>query len=130
MACLETSFLIDLLRGKAAVKELKDELDRTEARLAVAAPSVMELWSGSYEAKQTKAEQERISDLIESLELLPLDGRSAREAGEIEAGLLAKGNVIQTEDVMIAAIARVHGEKLVTRDSDYVRISGLKVLKY
>jgi predicted nucleic acid-binding protein len=130
MACLETSFLIDLLRGKAAVNELKDELDRTEARLAIAAPSVMELWVGSYAVKGTKAEQEKILELIESLELLPLDSRSAREAGEIEASLSAKGIEIQTEDVMIAGIARISGEKVVTRDNGYGRIPGLKVLKY
>ena len=130
MACLETSFLIDLLRGKTAVNELKDELDRTEARLAIAAPSIMELWVGSYAVKRTKAEQDKILELIESLELLPLDGRSAREAGEIEASLSAKGIEIQTEDVMIAGIARINGEKLVTRDIDYVRIPGLKILKY
>src|SRR3989338_6523029 len=104
MACLETSFLIDLLRGKAAVNELKDELDRTETRLAIAAPSVMELWVGSYAVKGTKAEQDKILELIESLELLPLDGRSAMEAGEIEASLSAKGIEIQAEDVMIAGI--------------------------
>lgn len=130
MACLETSFLIDLLRGKTAVNELKDELDRNETRLTIAAPSIMELWAGSYAVKGIKAEQDKILELIESLELLPLDSRSAREAGEIEASLSAKGIEIQTEDVMIAGIARINGEKVVTRDNGYGCISGLKVLKY
>lgn len=130
MACLETTFLIDLLRGKPAVKELKDELDRTETRLAIAAPSIMELWAGSCAAKGTQAEQDKIIELMESLEILPLDGRSAREAGEIEADLIAKGLAIQAQDVMIAGIARINGEKVVTRDEGYARIPGLKVLKY
>ncbi len=130
MACLETSFLIDLIRGKASVSELKDELERAEPRLAIAAPSIMELWAGSCAVKKAKAEQDKILELIESLEILPLDDRSAREAGEIEANLSAAGIEIQTEDVMIAGIARIAGEKLVTRDNDYVRVPGLKVLKY
>lgn len=130
MACLDTSFLIDLLRGKKRVKELKDELDRTETRLAVAAPSVMELWSGSYQAREKASDQAKVAELLESLEILPLDGRTAKEAGEIEAQLLEKGIIIQPEDVMIAGIARLHGEKVVTRDEDYVRVPGLQVFKY
>ncbi|MBI2580289.1 PIN domain-containing protein [Candidatus Woesearchaeota archaeon] len=130
MACLETSFLIDLLRGKESVRQLKDELDRTETSLLIAAPSLMELWSGAHFAKASTAEKEKIAALAESFEVLPLDASSAKEAGEIEADLLARGVTIQAEDVMIAGIARLHGQKVVTRDNDYVRIPGLKILKY
>jgi len=130
MACLETTFLVDLLRGKLEVKSLKDELDRTESELFVAAPSVMELWSGALLSNQPLKEKEKISELIESLVLLPLDAASAKEAGEIEAELLGKGLPVQTEDVMIAAISRVNCKKLVTRDQHFARIPGLRVLKY
>lgn len=130
MACLETSFLIDLLRGKQEVHALKDELDRTETTLTIAAPSVMELWSGAIIAKASEHEKAKVNDLIQSLQILPLDEKSAKEAGEIEADLLRRGLPIETEDIMIAAIARVHGEKVVTHDAHYTRIPGLRVLKY
>jgi predicted nucleic acid-binding protein len=128
MACLETTFLIDLLRGKREVKELKDHLDKDT--LAVAAPSLMELWSGACIAQQSAAEKEKILDLFQSLDVLTLDEKSAREAGEIEAELLRKGLPIETEDMMSAGIARMHGETIVTRDQHFARIPGLKVLKY
>ena len=38
--------------------------------------------------------------------------------------------MIETEDVMIAGITMANGETLVTKDADYARIAGLKVLKY
>ncbi|MBI3027223.1 PIN domain-containing protein [Candidatus Woesearchaeota archaeon] len=130
MACLDTTFLVDLLRGKKEISDLKEELSKSEPILAVAAPSIMELWAGACLAKASAAEKEKISELLESLEILNLDEKSAKEAGEIEAGLIGEGQIIETEDVMIAAIAKVHGEKIVTRDSHYTKIHGLNVLKY
>jgi predicted nucleic acid-binding protein len=130
MACLDTSFLIDLLRGRQEVHPLKDELDRTEAVLAIAAPSIMELWAGAELAKVPGKEKERIAELLTSLTVLPLDEQSAKAAGETEAELLRKGSPIETEDIMTAGIARAHGEKVVTRDAHYTRIIGLRVLKY
>ena len=130
MTCLETSFLIDLLRGKQEIHALKDELDMTETTLTVAAPSIMELWSGAMLAKVSAAEKEKINALITSLEVIPLDESGAKEAGEIEADLVRRGLSIETEDVMIAGIARVRGEKVVTRDEHYARIPGLKIIKY
>jgi len=130
MACLETTFLIDLLRGKPEVNSLKDELDKAKTELTVAAPSLMELWSGACLVGLPKKEKEKIDALFQSLAILPLDERSAKEAGEIEAELVKNGKTITIEDVMIAAIAKVHNETLITRDAHYARIPGLKILKY
>ena len=58
MACLDTSFLIDLLRGRNEVKELNDELYKNEAILSVASPSVMELWCGATLGKTSEEEKE------------------------------------------------------------------------
>lgn len=130
MACLETTFLIDLLQGKNEVSSIKDELDKTEKAIYIASPSVMELWAGAMLAKLPSREREKVTLLLSSLSILPLDEESAKEAGEIEAELLQKGITIETGDIMIAGIARKAGEKVVTRDLHYTRINGLKVLKY
>jgi tRNA(fMet)-specific endonuclease VapC len=130
LACLDTTFLVDLLRGKSEVKDLKDELSKSESVLAAASPSVMEIWLGACLSKASEREKEKINQLMISLEILNLDTKSAKEAGEIEAGLISKGQPIETEDMMIAAIAKINGEKVVTRDGHYTKIQGLKVLKY
>ena len=129
MACLETTFLIDLLRGSESVKKLKDELDKNEA-LSVAAPSIMEIWLGAIMSKKSEEEKSKINELISSFTILYLDERSAKEAGEIEASLLKENIEIDPEDIMIAGIAKVNGEKLVTRDRHYANITGLRLLKY
>jgi hypothetical protein len=130
MVCLETTFIVDLLRGKHAVKEIKDELDGTESLLTIAAPTIMEVWTGALLSNMTAHEKAKINELLSSLVILHLDERSSKEAGEIEAELIKSGKIAQTEDVMIAGIARINGERIVTRDADYARIPGLKILKY
>lgn len=130
MACLDTTFLVDLLRGKEEISKLKDELSKSESVLTVASPSIMEIWLGACQAKASEKEKEKINQLLLSLEILSLDEKSAKEAGEIEAELLNKGQIIETEDIMTASIAKMNGEKVVTRDRHYAKISGLKVLKY
>ncbi len=130
MACLETTFLIDLLKRKPQINFFKDELDKTESVLSIAAPSVKELWAGASLSNFPEKERGKVMELLESLQFLPLDLNSAKEAGEIEADLIKKGLSIGTEDIMIAAIAKVNGEKLVTRDQHFARIPGLRVLKY
>lgn len=130
MVCLETTFLIDLIRGENAAVILKDELEKHESVLSVTAVSVMELWSGASLAKVPVKEYEKINELLESLEVLDLDLESAKESGVIEADLARRGLPIQSTDVMIAGIAKTHHEKLVTRDEHFVRIPGLRVLKY
>ncbi|MDP3728970.1 MAG: PIN domain-containing protein [bacterium] len=129
MACLDTSFLIDLLRGEEKVEGLYKDLIDTEIRLCIAAPSIMEIWSGACSANTPK-EKEKVLALIRGLEILDLSLDSAKEAGEIEASLRKKGKIIDTEDCMIAGIAKLYGEKVVTGDIHFSYIDGLKVLKY
>ena len=90
----------------------------------------MELWYGAFFSRAVQSEMEKIEELIASLEVVPFDEHCAKEAGEIFSILRKAGALINTEDIMIAAIAKVHHEKLVTADADYTRISGLQVLKY
>ncbi len=130
MACLETTFLIDILKGKEEIINLREELERSEERLTAAAPSVAEVWFGALFSKKSEKEKSKIRELIKSLEILPLDSSSAEESAEIDAELTRHGIRIETEDIMIAAIAKVNGEKLVTRDQHFARIPGLRVLKY
>src|SRR3989338_1586195 len=129
MTCLETTFLIDLLRGSPSVKIVKDQLSKEE-NLTIALPSIMELWIGALLSKHNETEKEKIHELLESFDLLPFDVESAKTAAEIQYALLQKGAPIQLTDTMIAAIAQVHGHVLVTRDEHFARIPGLRVLKY
>lgn len=130
MACLDTSFIIDLLKGKRDVLPILEELEQTEKIISIAAPSVMELWTGIALSKNSEEEKRKVEELLKSFNILPLEEESAKGAGEIEADLIKRGMPIESEDIMIAAIAKVNGEKVVTADEHFSRIAGLKVYKY
>ena|SRR3989338_9529213 len=129
MVCLETTFLIDILRGKEKAMEMQKEFEKTEPSISVAAPSIMEIWRGAI-LKSSEKEKKKINDFLSALTILPLDEKSSKESGEIEADLAKRGELIGIADIMIAAIAKSNGKKLVTRDGDYAKIHGLTLLKY
>ncbi|MEK6959990.1 MAG: PIN domain-containing protein [Nanoarchaeota archaeon] len=130
MACLDTSFIIDLLKGKKEGRALLDDLEQNEKRITVSAPSVMELWVGAMLCSNNDRAKSKINEFLSSVEILPFDERGAKQAAEIEYTLLKRGTPIETEDVMTAAIALTQGEKVVTHDEHFARIPGLRVVKY
>lgn len=129
MVCIETSFIIDLFRGDPALKQAIADLTKN-SRLSIAAPSITELWYGSLIAKSSLQEKEKINELLNALTVLELDEKCAKETAEIKFLLNKQGMQMQTADIFIAGIARAHNETLLTRDSDYARIPGLKILKH
>jgi tRNA(fMet)-specific endonuclease VapC len=128
MACLDTSFLIDLLRGREDARETMEELDAEGSRHAVAPVSAAELWVGAH--RGSAMELERAGELLDSLLWLEATRACARRAGRIQATLLEEGEPIGFTDCTIAAVAIEHGHALVTRDGDFERVPDLAVRRY
>lgn len=128
MTCLETSFLIDLLRGDDAATEIAESIDERGKRATVTPVAASEMWVGANLG--TAAERDSAAELLESLTWLEFSRKSAERAGEIQAELKRDGEVIGFTDCMIAAIAITHGETLVTRDSDFERIDDIETVTY
>lgn len=131
MVCLETTFIVDLLRGKKETKELAEFLDSSSEAKIIASPSIMEVISGAILNPKMKDEKERVIKFLSSFVILGLDKESSILAGEIEADLIKKGQIIEIEDIMIGAIAKVNNETLLTRNKKHFeRIPGLKIESY
>lgn len=127
---LDTSFLVDVLRGEAATVEWERELAETAAPV-VTSISVMELWEGIHMADPSEGERERVRELLSGLTQAAFDRESAMVAGELSATLTAGGTPIDVEDVMIAAVALDRGEPVLTGNPDHFeRIQGLDVETY
>jgi len=126
MVALDSSFLIDVLRGYPAALEALDRLEQTEPVLFVPAPVAAELWEGAIRSGTT----EEVGLMLDLLPVLPLDLASARRAAELRAELALNGRTIGVVDAMIAAIAMVNGKTLITGDADFASIPELRVLKY
>ena len=103
------------------------ELDESHETITIASPSIMELISGSYQANLAN-DRDNILRFAETWEILGFGKEEAIEAGDIEADLLESGDMIDTEDIMIAAIAKHHGDALITSNAKHFeRIKGLKI---
>lgn len=87
---LDTSFLVDVLRGDDAVIEWERELDGGTVGV-VTAISVMELWEGIHLTDATDEECERVRELLEGLRFAAFDRGSAMLAGEHGAELTTAG---------------------------------------
>lgn len=128
MVSLDSSFVIDLLAGDPRAVDTARELDRTGEPRWITAPAAAEVLIGAY--RLGGAYFERTRHLIDSLPLLPFDRPACHEAGRIGSELAARGTPIAGGDLLIAAITRRHGERLLTRDASFARVPGLTVEVY
>ena len=127
---LETSFVIDFLRGKENAKSKMDFLISQNILLEIVAPTVFELYAGIIQLGKSEEEIQKITSLLKGFSFYPLDEESARIAGIIDGKLIKNGLKISAEDSMIAGIAIKNNKKVLTRDEHFKRIEGLKIESY
>ena len=92
--CLDSNIIIALLSRDESVKNIISALD---AQFVITAVNSFEVWYG-----RTKGET--IFELFEWLEILPFDAVVSRLAADIMRSLKQKGEIIDVQDVFIAAI--------------------------
>ena len=124
--CLDSDFLINLLRGKdeelVFVKE--HELSST---LATTTINLFELYVGAFKQK-SKKEIECIDALSESLKLLTLSPQSSKRAGRNYAFLKERGIEVEFRDVLIAAITIDAGFSIKTNnEKHFLRIPNILI---
>ncbi len=130
MTCLDTSFLIEFLRGRKHAVDYLSKLEGSSEAITVAAPSVFELVEAA-EIARSEQEKKAIQEFVSSLTVLSLDSDTAWAAGQLSASLILSGEQIGQMDTLIGAIARYHDEPIVTRNKmHFGRIPGLVVQEY
>ena len=109
---------------------LFEKLERLEPEFYITAPTATELWRGTIKAKRQEEEQKKVQELFRTILFLPFDLTAAKRAAELEAVLEKEGISLTIMDLMIASIALVRDDIVVTNDADFTRVPGLQVLKY
>lgn len=112
---LDTSALIDLLRGDPKVLSRLDGLERAGLNPVLSAVSVFEVLS-VVELTQSRSERARLEVFLRQIPIEAFGLDSARRAGELRAELMRGGRSPGAPDVMIAGHALAQGHTLVTRD--------------
>ena len=123
---LDTNILSDLIRNPsgAIAKHLEQE---KPSEICTSMIVAAELRYGCAKKRSAKLSA-RVESLLETLTILPLEAPADREYGRIRAELEATGQVIGSNDLLIAAQALALGLALVTDNTrEFSRIPGLAI---
>ena len=128
MVCLDTSFLIDFLRGNPAAEKLLLYYEERYEPLTTTPVNAAELFDGAFSPRGKKGEVAKVRGMLERLELLEISTEVCEKYGRLVNELRSKGVPIGDLDTLIASAAMVHRQILVTRDkSHFGKVAGLVV---
>ena len=123
MIILDTSFLIDLFRGKDGL------LDYVDDEIATTVINYHEILSG-VKQKKAKKEEQYFRNFFSKIPVLPYTKLTAEHSSSISALLSNIGEKINALDVLIAAIAIENGaDKILSKDKDFLTISKIGDIK-
>jgi len=112
---LDTTVLIDHLRGQQKVTDIITRLSRQGNELGVCCINVAELYAGLSDKERTKVEK-----LIDSLDYYETSKDIAKMAGCYRFEFARKGITLTTSDTIVAATAISYGATLITANvKDY-----------
>lgn len=133
MKAVDTTFLIDLLRGESEAVVMAQKLDK-EGGAATTEINVFEITYGIYSSQKARQETRmaKAEALFSRLEVFPLDHRSAVTAAKILGKLTQQGKLINVMDGLIAGILLAHRcDTIVTRNiRDFSRVPGIHPESY
>ncbi len=134
MVCLDSSAIIDILRKRLDLEQLKIKCGKDEI-IKIPSPAIIKVIRGLYLDQNIpnvrENEKDKINKLFSSFPILNFDKNCAIEIGEMKADLINMGEKIDIEDIMIGVIAKQNGEKLITRNvKHFERIKELEVEGY
>lgn len=128
MALLDTSFLIDILRGNEEARVVLTHLEEQQRRQHVSAITAAELWVGAAHFRGN--EREETEKLLDSMVVIPFNQSIARRTGRLQSSNLDEGARMSFNDCAIAATAIEHSFELVTADNDFSSLPNLSVRTY
>ena len=124
---LDTCICVDYLRAKNE-KLLQKVRSFNPRKIKIPAIVLAELLHGAYHSKRVEKNLRDTLDFVLDFEIIPFDKFEADAYGQILASLERKGQVIGSNDIMIAATAFIRNATLITNNTrEFSRIDSLKL---
>jgi predicted nucleic acid-binding protein len=136
MALLDTTALIDLSRSKLSpnhqrIVALIQGFLRTGQIICTSRINEAEFRVGGFRSPDPKRETQKIEAILSKVVILEFDGSAAIRFAEMQAHLLGIGRPTGRADALIAAVASVNRQVLVTRNpKDFADFPAVSVLSY
>ena len=127
MYMLDTDICIYIIKKKP--RSVLNYLQKLQlGELFMSAVTFAELMNGAKKSQQVEHNMARLNELAEILEVKPFDKKAAIANGDVRSALEKKGNIIGSNDLLIAAHALSNDYILVTNnEKEFRHIDGLKI---
>jgi len=127
MYMLDTDICIYIIKRKP-----RSVLKRLESlqpgQLAMSAITFAELMNGAKKSKHVEANVAKLNELGELIQICPFDQKAAIFYGDVRSILEKKGNIIGSNDLLIAAHALSLDWILVSNnEKEFRRVDGLRI---
>jgi tRNA(fMet)-specific endonuclease VapC len=133
MPCLDTTFLVDWLRGNESAKRKYDSLRTDEMKdqeLSASIITAYELEKGAKLSKNPATDLKLVRDFVSELRILDFDQECVDLSSEIYSELSKKGKLVGEFDILIAATCIAADQSLVTNEEDFDQIANLAKIRY
>ncbi len=128
MIVIDTSVLIDALHRKQAALRKILELEETGETLCTTQINVLELYKGVYSPIRSERGLQKVKKLLDAFVILSIDEDVYDMFGELSSELRRRGEAIGDFDELIASIALANGAVIVSGDTHFRRVPGLKAV--
>ena len=130
MVCLDTDFMVALLRGNPDALDASEDLPG-KREVSTTPINAFEILFGAYRSRRSEENVKAVAALLSNIELLEFNLDAANIAAQTYSALMAEEHGIGVEDTLTAGIVLSHDETLVTRNIDHFsRVKGLKTRRW
>lgn len=128
MVCLDTSFIIALMRRDERALTKLEEYISSDTRLTTTPITACELFKGAYKSTRREKELQKVKTTLSFIEMLDFSIEASERYGKLMASEGLHGAPIGDLDAMIASLALTHGEGIITSNrKHFERIDGLQI---
>jgi tRNA(fMet)-specific endonuclease VapC len=119
MVCLDTSFIVALIRRDSKAEKKLEDYVASEAKLSTTPVTACELFKGAYRSKRRDIEVRKIRGILTRLEILNFSIDACERYGKLVNDLQFIGAPIGDLDAMIASLALIYNEPILTSDKQH-----------
>ena len=118
------------MQGNKDAHKAMQDIEEKDASVATTIISAYELFKGADMSSKPERNLARIQDLLSNIEVLDLTLQACQEASVLYREMMKTGRLMGEFDLLIAAIAKVNGEAILTRDKHFKCVKGLELANW
>jgi tRNA(fMet)-specific endonuclease VapC len=122
--------MIPFLNGSPEFVKKMCETANGNGQLAITIITAYEMLKGAYRSSNISGNLKEVKETISNMQVLDLTPEACEEASNIFSELKKSGKMISEFDILIAAIAKINDQAILTRDQHFKLIKGLQLVEW